>query len=768
MPELAPGFCKMNINKHKWITVLILLVTNLSGNTLEVGSGQANSFTTIQSAIDTSNSGDTILVWPGIWIENIDYLGKDIVLTSHFMYDHDPQTIRNTVIDGNQSGACVEIKLGETRAAQLNGFTITNGSGHWSGLDSYYGGGLYIYESSPSITNCIIENNSVLGLSNGGGVFLSRGNNPLLSNVTIRENMSGLSGGGISIFETAVEFDSVNRCNIYLNQAAHNNDFWQNDWDSIPIPVYLDTFTVGDPDSYFYRGFFTVFDIQHGLLTPVDHDLYVSPEGDNSNSGLSPEEPLKNIFDAYIRISADTLNPRTIYLLPGVYSGTTNGEYYPLNMRSYVSLIGSGIDTTIISLEGVKSYGFDAGQHEQHYTIANMTMRNLAVDENYTSQMGIAINQNKELLIENMKFIDVSEYAINAHLSTLYWVIDQSSMIIRNCTFTQSENNKALSILAFREAIVENCIFTYNTPYYPPDWYANGGGMRSRGHHYTFLDMPYRRIENCEFTNNFSDNSYVLSGAASIEVEGPNITDIINCTFSDNISTDYANIGINGRKTEVRIINSILFNNAPYEIFIDGRLATEENPLKLILSNNIIQSGEWGIGRTGYWDIEYIDDIIELNPQFNDPGNDDYTLSVNSGAIDAGTALFIWEDDTVLNLSQESYFGSAPDLGAYEYNSVSTRDYSSSIFPDKLAIKSIYPNPFNSQAILQYSVPESGTVEITLIDLNGRQVQHYLKSFIVSGTHSLSLNLESIASGVYFIRISQNHYSDIKTITLLK
>jgi hypothetical protein len=68
------------------------------------------------------------------------------------------------VIDGNQSGTVVVFDSGETNEAMIEGFTITNGGG------SYSGGGISIVGSSPMIDNVIVENNTTL--SDGGGIDL--------------------------------------------------------------------------------------------------------------------------------------------------------------------------------------------------------------------------------------------------------------------------------------------------------------------------------------------------------------------------------------------------------------------------------------------------------------------------------------------------------------------------------------------------------------------------------------------------------------------
>ena len=90
-----------------------LLTAIVFSETLTVP-GQYNS---IQSAINASNDQDTILVSPGFYQENIDFSGKDIVVTSTYIAEQDSLIIASTIIDGNNNGSVVEFDDSETNAA---------------------------------------------------------------------------------------------------------------------------------------------------------------------------------------------------------------------------------------------------------------------------------------------------------------------------------------------------------------------------------------------------------------------------------------------------------------------------------------------------------------------------------------------------------------------------------------------------------------------------------------------------------------------------
>ncbi|MHC4945154.1 MAG: right-handed parallel beta-helix repeat-containing protein [Planctomycetota bacterium] len=141
-------------------------------------------FPTIQGAIDKAGSGDLILVRPGTYMENIDFIGKNIILQSC----GGPYV---TTIDGAALGSVVTFQTGETSFAVLDGFTIKNGK-------SSLGAGVLCLDASPTISNNIIRKNEAV--TQGGGIYCS-GGTPLISHNTIMDNRAAgflSQGGGIS------------------------------------------------------------------------------------------------------------------------------------------------------------------------------------------------------------------------------------------------------------------------------------------------------------------------------------------------------------------------------------------------------------------------------------------------------------------------------------------------------------------------------------------------------------------------------------------
>ena len=148
-------------------------------------------FPTIQSAINAALIGDTIIVAPGTYYENLRIRGKNITLTS--TDPDDPIVVGNTIIDGTRSGSVITFGGTETNNCILTGFTITNGNAKMSNY-SGGGGGINGRGSFATISNCIITGNSASGhYVSGGGLRDCDGS---IINCVISNNKVTKGGGG--------------------------------------------------------------------------------------------------------------------------------------------------------------------------------------------------------------------------------------------------------------------------------------------------------------------------------------------------------------------------------------------------------------------------------------------------------------------------------------------------------------------------------------------------------------------------------------------
>lgn len=157
-------------------------------------------YSSIQKGIGKAVDGDTILVASGTYHENIDFLGKKIVLASHFIIKGDTTIISKTILDGSKtdnkdSASVVKFTSGEDSSSVIVGFTIQNGDGTLI-LEpkGYGGGGILCKSSSPKIIQNIIKSNSAYAY--GGGIYCQDGSPQIIQNMVIG-NGTNYFGGGI-------------------------------------------------------------------------------------------------------------------------------------------------------------------------------------------------------------------------------------------------------------------------------------------------------------------------------------------------------------------------------------------------------------------------------------------------------------------------------------------------------------------------------------------------------------------------------------------
>ncbi|MBC8374608.1 MAG: T9SS type A sorting domain-containing protein [FCB group bacterium] len=79
-----------------------------------------------------------------------------------------------------------------------------------------------------------------------------------------------------------------------------------------------------------------------------------------------------------------------------------------------------------------------------------------------------------------------------------------------------------------------------------------------------------------------------------------------------------------------------------------------------------------------------------------------------------------------------------------------------------------YPNPFNGETTLRFSLEQDGQVDVQIFDLTGRQLLHPVSERFARGVYNLALNLDAFESGVYLCKVSLDNQYQMTKMTVIK
>lgn len=82
------------------------------------------------------------------------------------------------------------------------------------------------------------------------------------------------------------------------------------------------------------------------------------------------------------------------------------------------------------------------------------------------------------------------------------------------------------------------------------------------------------------------------------------------------------------------------------------------------------------------------------------------------------------------------------------------------------SISKVYPNPVKDYVIVEIRSEDSGTMQVSLINILGSEVKKWESSNLVQGEQKLKFDLSTIKSGVYFLKIVKS--GKVKTQVIKK
>ncbi len=88
--------------------------------------------------------------------------------------------------------------------------------------------------------------------------------------------------------------------------------------------------------------------------------------------------------------------------------------------------------------------------------------------------------------------------------------------------------------------------------------------------------------------------------------------------------------------------------------------------------------------------------------------------------------------------------------------------------PKTYSLLQNYPNPFNPSTVIEYQVPKSSFVKITVYNLLGNVVENLVNEQQSAGDYTVTFNAVNLPSGIYFYTINAGSFTQTKKMMLIK
>jgi hypothetical protein len=666
-------------------------------------------FPTIESAIAASCPGDTILLAPGRYSSSTSGEVLPIVLVGGAVHLVGTSGASSTVLDAEGAGRVLEVH-GVSAPRVIENLRLTGGASEEGGaifiedsaidmvgcvIDSssaVTGGGMHALGSTVSMLQCFVENNSA---SVGGGIYADDSTTNL-DECVLASNAATTSGAMFCVGSTS----SLSHCTLYGNDAVDGSALRCVSEASSFLENCIVAANTGSPPVSCQSGSEAtasccdVFgnpwgDWVDGLAGQGDEDGNFSADplfcdgaaGDFSVSVLSPCAGLGasgcgqvGAIEAgcggavwhvpgdatTIQGGIDLASAGDIVMVdPGTYSTSTNGESFPIHMKSGLALVGAGgRSATIVDAEQQATV-FSCFDADTTTVLSNMRIRGGHaafgggvycegsglrvcecdfVENEATSRGGAVHCDSSSVFFRNCSFAD--NHAGSLGGGAIYYC-NAAELSFARCSFSGNSSNNYGGALCGRTspgaATLNECILAYNSAN------TRGGAVDTDGGDVT--------LAGCIVTGNAAVSAG--GGGGAVWCAGADLA-LSTCVFSGNVSPDRGGaIGID--ETTLHVDGCTFYGNAAPE----GSMLWSGGADDATLENTIVSYGTGGdavtcyaggtalltccdvYGNGGDWTgciagQDAMSGNFSLDPRFTDPESGDLHLLPDSPCLSAG------------------------------------------------------------------------------------------------------------------------------------
>lgn len=100
--------------------------------------------------------------------------------------------------------------------------------------------------------------------------------------------------------------------------------------------------------------------------------------------------------------------------------------------------------------------------------------------------------------------------------------------------------------------------------------------------------------------------------------------------------------------------------------------------------------------------------------------------------------------------------------------SSSLNDKKEPVYPTKFQLDQNFPNPFNPETVISFSLPKNSKIQLTVYNMLGKEVALLADEVFSAGQHQIKFKANSLPSGVYVYRLKAGEFIQSRKMILLR
>lgn len=225
---------------------------------------------------------------------------------------------------------------------------------------------------------------------------------------------------------------------------------------------------------------------------------------------------------------------------------------------------------------------------------------------------------------------------------------------------------------------------------------------------------------------------------------------------SDTIPGSFVNGRLNGKSYASQMFIKVKLPKPEQNLSAPTLISPANGAINVLYNPLLVWSGLSG---SNIYTVQLSSSELFSNSVIYVPSHSGNSYQISSNALEPNVKYY-W---------RVKYVGSSVWSEVFSFRTFPTAiSKTGNEIPEKYELFQNFPNPFNSNTIIKFSIPVSGFVSIDIFDINGKMLTSLLNQRLESGYYNIKSVFDNFSSGVYFYRIRVNNFTEVKKFVLLR